>query len=292
MLDSNLQELRVMDYSTALQTVQSLESRGDFQFKGIHKMFLQVADWTEKYLANRILPNLDQIIREVSLEKEKGELFMKELCFRYNPPIFKKIVSVEFDPAGIGPQEDINTFLRRSTVFARPSNLDSGSAHRYVNGVNEASLASIKRWLGAHRVLKPKEVFIEFIISKIRDNKLNETYASYEIGKLFSCQYDTTKELREVTVNINLKPILKKLVSEKLLYFFRNDSASKSGNKSVFLFNNKDEIMIRVEAYLEYMKTVIVPELQKIGVIGDVGEEDYENFPELAKTIRKCRETR
>lgn len=281
MLDSNLQELRVLDYPTALQVVQGLESRGDFQYKGVHKVFLLASEMADKYLSNRILPTADQLARDVGIEKSKIELFIKELCLKYNPPIFKMISAVEFDPTSQDTSGEISSFVKRKVVFCRPSHLDSGSAHRYVNFVNEVSVNAIKKWITTQRKPKPLEKMQEIIFAKIESNKLTETYASYEIGSLFSNPYDATKEMKEVTININLKPILKDLVDGKQLFFFRNDNAIKAGSKSVFLYNNKEEIFNRMGVYSEFLKTRIIPDLQKIGVIGDLSKEEKEDFATL-----------
>ncbi len=267
-----------------MQTVQSLESR-DFQYKGIFKLFTSISEWTDRYLANKILPNVDQLAREVGLERDKVEFFVKELCFKGSSPLVKKITTVEFDPSNTSRTEMISSVLRRNTVFARPPSLDANSSQRYVNNCNETSIAAIKKALASNRVRWSGDKFKEFIFERVNANKLSDTYASADIANLFNCPYDTTKPLKESTVNTHLKPILKKLVDEKVLLFFRNEQASKSGNKSIFLYNDKDEIFERISVYLAYLKKYIVPAFQKIGVLGEVSEEEYKNYTKLANTI-------
>ncbi|EMY15126.1 hypothetical protein LEP1GSC043_4817 [Leptospira weilii str. Ecochallenge] len=92
MLEPQSPELKVADYNTALQLTQSLEARNDFQYKKIHKLLLVIGDWTDKFMANKVLPNVDQLARELSLDKDKTLQFLKELCTRYKPPIIKKSV--------------------------------------------------------------------------------------------------------------------------------------------------------------------------------------------------------
>ncbi|HNF26427.1 MAG TPA: hypothetical protein PKV80_18280, partial [Leptospiraceae bacterium] len=87
-----------MEYAPSMQSVQSMESR-DFQNKGIFKLFTSISEWTDKYLANKALPNIDQLAREVGLEREKVEAFIQELCFKGPTPMVKKITTVEFDPS-------------------------------------------------------------------------------------------------------------------------------------------------------------------------------------------------
>lgn len=286
MSDPISQYYRVLEYTPAMQTVQSMEAR-DFQYKGIFKVFMSISEWTDKYISNKALPNIDQLAREVSLEREKVEFFVQELCFKGTAPLVKKITTIEFDPANTNKAEMISTVLRRNTVFARPPTLDASSAQRYVNGSNDNSVTAIKKAISQNRISWTGERFKEFVFSKVNANKLSDTYASADISNLFNCPYDTTKTLKETTVNSHLKPVLKKLVDEKVLLFFRNESATKSSNKSIFLYNNKDEIFERIEIYLSYLRKFIVPNFQKIGVLGQVPEEEYQNYSKLASNILK-----
>ncbi len=286
MSDPISQYYRVLEYTPAMQTVQGVESR-DFQYKGIFKVFMTISEWTDKYLTNKILPNIDQIAKETSIEKEKIEFFIQELCFKGSTPLVKKITTVEFDPINKNKSEMVSTVLRRNTVFARPPTLDASSAQRYVNGCNETSVTAIKKAISQNRIPWTGAKFADFIFSKINSNKLSDTYASADIGNLYNCPYDTNKTLKESTINSHLKPVLKKLVDEKVLLFFRNENASKSSNKSIFLYNNKEEIFERIEIYISYLKKNVIPNFQKIGVIGQVTEEDYANYTKLANNILK-----
>lgn len=286
MSDSISQYYRVLDYTPAMQYVQSLETK-DFQYKGIFKVFMTISEWTDRYLTNKILPNIDQIAKETSIEKEKVEFFIKELCFKGSSPIIKKITTVEFDPMNTHKSEMISGILRRNTVFARPPTLDASSAQRYVNGCNESSVAAIKKAISQNRIPWTGGKFADFIFSKINANKLSDTYASADIANLYNCPYDTTKALKEATINSQLKPVLKKLVDDKVLLFFRNENASKSSNKSIFLYNNKEEIFERIDIYLSYLKKNIIPNFQKIGVLGQIADEEYQNYTKLASNILK-----
>ncbi len=285
MSEQNSQFFRVVDFNPAAQAVQGMESRGDFQYKGIYRFFTTINEWTEKFLANKILPNAEQLTRDISIEKDKVDFFINELCFKANPPIIKKITTVEFELSDIRKSENLTTGLRRNTVFARPSTLDAGSSQRYINGCNERSVAAIKRAIAEVRVPWHGDKFKDFIFTRINANKLSDTYASYDVGNLFNCPYDSSKQLKEITVNTHLKPVLKKLVDDKILLFFRNEKALKSANKSIFLYNSKDEVIERIEIYVNYLKKYIIPSLQKIGVIGGVSDEEYSDFASLATKV-------
>ncbi|EMJ96712.1 hypothetical protein [Leptospira alstonii] len=285
MLEPQSRELKVADYNTALQLTQALEARNDFQYKKIHKLLLVIGDWTDKFLANRILPNVDQLARELDLDKDKVSQFLKDLCTKYNPPIVKKICMVDFNPTGDASDGRIESSLKMNPVFARPQPADTSTSHRYVDSVNQITFASIQRWVKENRVFPNKKEFIKRIHSAISENKLSGTYASTEIGTLFNDPFDINPELKQITVNIHLKPVLKKLVEQKILFFFRNEQALNPGNRSVFYYNVQDEILARIEAYKIFLIENLVPELQKIGAIGVLTDEEKENTRSLVNSI-------
>ncbi|EPG66064.1 hypothetical protein [Leptospira wolffii] len=285
MLDPQSPELKVADYNSTLQLTQALEARGDFQYKGVHKLVLIIGDWTEKYIANKILPSVEQLSRELTLDKERVAAYLKEMTARHNPPLVKKICMVDYNPTGDSSDGRITSFLRLITVFARPSQTDAGSSHRYVDGVNQTSFSSIQRWVKEKRQFPGKESFQKWIFDSIDANKLSETYASSEIGNLFQDTFDVTPTLKQTTINIHLKPVLKKLVEAKTLYFYRNENALSPGNRSVFYFNVHDEIIARLDAYKRYLIERIIPELQRIGVLGNFSDKDLENTRSIASQV-------
>ncbi|ALE41633.1 hypothetical protein LEP1GSC034_1100 [Leptospira interrogans str. 2003000735] len=285
MLEPQSPELKVADYNTALQLTQSLEARNDFQYKKIHKLLLIISDWTDKFVANKVLPNVDQLSKELGLEKDKTLQFLKELCTKYNPPIIKKICMVDLNPNGDISDGTIESCLKMNPVFARPQLADTSTSHRYVDGVNQLTFNSISRWIRENRTSLGKNEFIKWIHSAISENKLSSTYASTEIGNLFKDPFDVSPELKQITINIHLKPVLKKLVEQKVLFFFRNEQAVNPGNRSVFYYNIHTEILNRIEAYKVFLMDRIVPELQKIGAIGVLSDEEKENTRSLVNSI-------
>ncbi|UOG50661.1 hypothetical protein [Leptospira noguchii] len=285
MLEPQSPELKVADYNTALQLTQSLEARNDFQYKKIHKLLLVVSDWTDKFLANKLLPNVDQLSKELSLDKDKTLQFLKELCTKYNPPIIKKICMVDLNPKGDMSDGTIESCLKMNSVFARPQLADASTSHRYVEGINQLTFNSISRWIRENRTSLGKNEFIKRIHSAILENKLSSTYASTEIGNLFKDPFDVNPELKQITINIHLKPVLKKLVEQKVLFFFRNEQALNPGNRSVFYYNIHAEILNRIEAYKIFLMDNIVPELQKIGAIAVLSDEEKENTRSLVNSI-------
>ncbi len=272
MLDPNLPELRVMDYTACLQKVQAMDSRGDFSYKGVYKVLLVIFEWTDKFLQNKVLPNTEQIERDSSIDRDRTEAYVVDLCFKQNPPILKKLNVLEFHPNESGDPENPRTYLKHNAVFARPTTSDGGTAFRYALGLNELSTIAIKSWFNEKRKYAGKEKLKKVIKSAVDSNRLFDTYASTEVGNLFQCPYDKTKPQKDATIVIHLKPILKQLVDDKILFFFRNDKASRPGNKSVFIYNVPEEIADRYDAYLDYTKNTIHPMLNKMGVVGEFSE--------------------
>ncbi|EMG11509.1 hypothetical protein LEP1GSC151_5535 [Leptospira interrogans serovar Grippotyphosa str. LT2186] len=211
--------------------------------------------------------------------------FLKELCTKYNPPIIKKICMVDLNPNGDISDGTIESCLKMNPVFARPQLADTSTSHRYVDGVNQLTFNSISRWIRENRTSLGKNEFIKWIHSAISENKLSSTYASTEIGNLFKDPFDVSPELKQITINIHLKPVLKKLVEQKVLFFFRNEQAVNPGNRSVFYYNIHTEILNRIEAYKVFLMDRIVPELQKIGAIGVLSDEEKENTRSLVNSI-------
>lgn len=192
---------------------------------------------------------------------------------------------MDFNPTGDSSDGEIESCLKMNPVFARPQLADTSTSHRYVDGVNQITFNSIQRWVKENRVFPNRKEFVKRIHSAISENKLSDTYASTEIGKLFNDPFDTSPELKQITVNIHLKPVLKKLVEQKILFFFRNEQAFNPGNRSVFYYNIHDEILARIEAYKSFLMDRLIPELQNIGAIGALSEEEKENTRNLVNSI-------
>jgi len=275
MLDQNLPELKVLDYTPSLQRAQTLDARQDFQFRGIYKLLLSVFEWTEKFSANRVLPTVENLESVNSIEREKAENLVNELCFRQNPPLLKKLNVVELLPLDSGPPEILKSSFKMNTVFCRPITNDAGNAYRYAIGLNESSSIAIKNWFQTRRIYSGKDLLRNQIFDAMTQSRLLDTYASTQIGNLFQCPLDKTKQQKDTTIAIHLKPILKKLVDDKVLFFLRNDKASKPGNKSIFVFNKQQEIQERFEIYLEYAKEKILPGLIKLGVMNPVDPNQW-----------------
>lgn len=286
MLDPNLPELKVMDYTACLQKVQAMDSRGDFSYKGIYKVLLVIFEWTDKFLQNKVLPNVEQIERDSSIDRDRTENYVIDLSYKQNPAIIRKLNVLEFHPNEPGDPENPKTFIKHNTVFARPTTSDGGTAFRYALGLNELSTAAIKGWFNEKRKYVGKEKMRKVIKAAVDSNRLFDTYASTEIGNLFQCPYDKTKVQKDATIIIHLKPILKQLVDDKILFFFRNDSASRPANKSVFLYNKPSEIADRYDGYIDYTKNTIYPALKNLGVMGEVTEDSWNSPRNLLMEIK------
>jgi len=277
---------KILDYTSGLDVVQNMEAK-DTKYRGIYRLFTAIGAWADKYSTNKLLPNVEIIAREISMERDRTEVFLMELCFRTLVPVIKKVTTVEYDPSTSERDENLFNILNRNTVYLRPPAMDGDSCERIVQLLNEASVTAIKRGLGGNRPSYKGLKFKDFIFSKVSQNKLNETYANWDISQLFNCQYDTTKNMKEETFQIHLKPILKMLTEDKIILFFRNESALKTSNKSIFLYNDPDEIIERKNIYFDYIKENIIPEFIKLGIIPEPKEAEYSHPKVLAETVIK-----
>jgi uncharacterized protein YjgD (DUF1641 family) len=286
MLDPNLPELKVLDYTMALQRTQSIEARGDLQNKGIYRLLMILYEWTEKFTMNKSLPRVEQLLKEMTIEEDKLNFFLNEYGIKLRPPMIKKLNYIEYSPSELtGESHEPESHLKHHTVFCRPTAADGTTSYRYATGLNDISIDNIKKWVKEKRESPAKAYLSDKIRTAVSENRLFETYASTEIGNLFRCPFDKTKVLKDTTILIHLKPILKKLVEDKVIFFIRNEKASKAGNKSVFYFFKKDEIFNRLEIYLDILKEVIVPDLIRIGVIEKPSDEDWEDPKEIASKV-------
>ena len=284
MEDSTLQIYKVLDFSAAQQAVQTLETR-DFSYKGIFKLFTVVSEWTEKFSVNKALPNENQLMREIGLDREQVEHFIYELCFKHKVPLLKKFITLEYDPSNKIKTETLSHILAKNTVFCRPTNTDAGSAMRYAVACNDISLASVSKAVKNNRVPFTGEKFKDFLFTKINGNRLHETYSSFDVIQLFNCPYDTNPSLKKATLESHIDPLLKRLADEKVFIYFFNNRTKKTGNQSVYLFNHREEILERIDIYIDYLRRHIIPDLQKLGVIGKIAEEEYEGFGTLATKV-------
>jgi hypothetical protein len=287
LLDPNLPELKVLDYAQALQRAQNLESRGDLLNKGVYKLLITIHEWTDKFNHNKSLPTQEQLERELGFESEKLDYFISEYSIRAKPPLIKKLNYLDFFVESSGNTVDPGNFLKHSTVFCRPTQLDGVTSYRYATGLNDISVAAIKRWISEKRTILKEDALKQKIFSAIDGNRLFETYASTEIGNLFQCSLDRTKQQKDSTMVLHLKPILKNLVESRLIFFIRNDRASKLGNRSVFYYFNKEEIFARLEIYISYMKDKIIPDLVRLGVIPEPTSDDFVDVRPLTERVYK-----
>lgn len=277
---------KILDYEAALEVVQNMESK-DNRNKGIVRLFSSVASWADKYVTTRVLPNIEMLANEVSMDKTKLESFLVDLAFRSLVPIIKKVTVLDYDPISSPKSEFLHEILKRNTVFLRPPAMDGDSCIRIINFCNEGSLSNIERALGGNRTRHTGNKFKEFIFTKTASNTLSETYANWDISQLYNCKYDTTKAMKEETFLFHLKPLLKMLTDDKVLLFFRNEKATKLANKSIFLYNDPEEVIERKNIYIEYLLEKIIPNFIRLGVMSQPKEEELSNPKHLAETALK-----
>lgn len=285
-MESEKNPYKILDYDSALEVVQNMETK-DSRNRGIVRLFTSLAAWGDKYVTSRVLPNLEMLVKELSMDKAKVEGFLTDLAFRSLVPIIRKVTVLDYDPISSPKSEFLHEILNRNTVFLRPPSMDGDSCIRIVNFCNEGSLNNIERALGGNRNRFSGAKFKEFIFTKVASNRLSETYANWDISQLYNCKYDTTKAMKEGTFFIHLKPLLKMLTDDKVLLFFRNEKATKLPNKTIFLYNDPEEIIERKNIYFEYLIEKIIPNFVRLGLMSQPKEEELANPKQLAESALK-----
>lgn len=289
-MESEKNPYKILDYDSALEVVQNMESK-DTRNRGMVRLFTSLAAWGDKYVTTRVLPNLEMLSKEISMDKTKVEGFLTDLAFRSLIPIIRKVTVLDYDPISSPKSEFLHEILNRNTVFLRTPAMDGDSCIRIVNFCNEGSLNNIERALGGNRNRFSGSRFKEFIFTKVSANRLSETYANWDISQLYNCKYDTTKSMKEVTFFIHLKPLLKMLTDDKVLLFFRNEKATKLPNKTIFLYNDPEEIIERKNIYIEYLTEKIIPNFVRLGLMSQPKEQELANPKQLAEEALKFMDT-
>jgi hypothetical protein len=110
---------KILDYTSGLEVVQNMEAK-DTKYRGIYRLFTAIGGWADKYSTNKLLPNVEIIAREISMERDRAETFLMELCFRTLVPVIKKVTTVEYDPSTSERDENLFNILNRNTVYLRP----------------------------------------------------------------------------------------------------------------------------------------------------------------------------
>lgn len=241
---------QTVDLKQANDLVQSQESRGDFKFKGIQKIFQAVRSWTERFDANGILPSVDQLLRDSQLPDDKIREYIMELLGRGSS--YQKVIVAIPSLQYISGKD---SRLESMVVFCRPVETDKGSARRYIQSQVEKNVSAINNWLGS-RQIQSQTAMREKLLPAIQQGNLKRTRARFELASHFSHGYDRNPEERKATNQHFVRPVLKRLLDTHKLILLQGQAADGSTFNALYI-NNVDELELRYAILADYFKNHI-----------------------------------
>ncbi|MFN3604983.1 MAG: hypothetical protein ACK4UJ_09765 [Leptonema sp. (in: bacteria)] len=255
-------EVDVLPFREAMDYAQSLESRGDFKYKGIYAIFNHVFEATLRFTHNKILPDVDQLQKELAIPKEKFDEYIKELTGRGS---LKSLVLVDF------PAVD---FLSGSgglislTILCRPTQQDGTSFKNYYDYYKNRSIDAFKKWIsrkeskwqGSHR---------ESILSNLDEKQYNNSHAGAVIHYYMQNPLDKTNEQKLQTYKNYTKNVIQELINERTLFYVKGE-----GSLYTMQFPDKESYMDRFGMLLSKL-TLIDSNLNFTGEINLQNLEEY-----------------
>lgn len=242
-----------MPFREATDNVQALEARGDFKYKGIYGLYSFVLDSTARFLANRILPEVGQVKREVPLPDDRFNEFMMELSGRGSTrqPMILVIPSVDF-VAGAGR-------LSQLIILCRPTQQDGTSGRRYVDFYRQKSVEALTAWLRfneSHWV----DLDADALFRQISQGGIQNTHAGAIIARHFLVPYDKTTEHKAMTYRSFVRPIIQQLIDEKKLLYLKDTAL----NFHTIQFADEQSLKARIEM-LSTVSASAIPGFQMPG---------------------------
>lgn len=225
-----------MPFREATDNVQALEARGDFKYKGIYGLYSFVLDSTARFMANRILPEIGQVKREVPLPEDRFAEFLSELSGRGStrPPMVLVIPSVDF-VAGAGR-------LSQLIILCRPTQQDGTSGRRYVEFYRQKSLEALTAWLRfneSHWV----DLDADALFRQVSQGGIQNTHAGAIIARHFLIPYDRTTEQKAASYRSFVRPIIQQLIDEKKLLYLKDTAL----NFHTIQFADEQSLKVRME---------------------------------------------
>jgi hypothetical protein len=265
----NTQELDVMPYREGMDYVQSLDSRGDFKYKGIYALFNAVYEATSRFQAHRILPDLYQLQKELSIPKEKFDEYIKELTGRGS---LKSLILVSFPAVDfIAGSGSLNTLI----ILCRPTQQDGTSYKRYYDYYKTRSVDAIKKWI-ARKGSKWQGSHREFILRNLDDSNYANSHAGAVISYYLQNELDKTQEQKNITYKTFVKPIIQELINDRVLLYIK-------GNNNFFTLQFPDE-----ESLIDRMNLLIarLSSDYSVGFSGEINVKNLENYLNKIQSIQ------
>ena len=245
--------LELIEAKTAQEFVGAMEARGDFKYKGIKRIFDQIADWTGNFASRGILPSYEQIARDSEMPEERVQQYLLELLGRGQSDA--KLV---FGMPALQFIAGANAGLSSMPVFCRPTQAEGTTARKYLQTYNEKNLSALSKWIDGRG--KPNEAkYRDYVLKAIQSDKLRDTQARNEIVKYFYTTLDDSAERRKLAYSLFARPVLQKLVDTKKLLLIKSQAPNGKGISGVF-YPGMAEMDLRLETLGKYYFDSIVRE--------------------------------
>ncbi len=260
-------EYAVMPLREANDYVQSLESRGDFKFKGIYALYNYIFEATQKFQSNRILPDINQIQKDVILPKEKFYEFLNELLGKGS---VKSVAVVAF------PAVDyIAGSLVNLTILCRPLQSDGNSFRKYYEFYKSRTIDALSKWF-AKKESKWEGNHRDSILQNLHEAGYSNSHAGAVIYYYLQNPLDKNQEEKIITYHNFVKPIIQELINKKFLLYIKQE------NYSTILFVDEDSLKDRFQMLIQKLSA----ENSLFSFIKDFSMKDLEDYQKKVSDIK------
>lgn len=244
---ANLQgALEVVDARSAQEFVAAMESRGDFKYKGIKKIYDQIADATANYVSRGILPGLDQLIRDAEMPEERVHQYVSVMLGRGESSQSRLI----FYLPALSFISGSNTRVDAAPVFCRPTQAEGTSARKYLSIYNDKNYKALEKWISGRPSMLGSKLK-DYLMKALQAGRLRDTQARNELVKYFYTDLDDNPERRKLSYTLFARPVLQKLVDERKLLLYKGQAPNGRDISGVF-YPNMDELNDRIHILGEY----------------------------------------
>jgi hypothetical protein len=240
--------------------IRLLEARGDFRFKNITKVYEIILKMTSEFAFKRALPTVSSLSKLTDLDNETIAIYLKELINR-KVPIIGKITIVENNPNNDGVRGIPE--LRTHDLFCRPSAQEKYSTQLYITDCNQRSLHALKEYFTKKFKPKDENAMRTYLHENINKQTFHTTYIPHILSRLFSSKFDMSLELRKNQRECTIKPLMKQLISDRILFFTKNQTGKELFSQNIILLQNKTELITRYKILNEYFHQKILSLLIK-----------------------------
>lgn len=259
--------------------IRQLESRGDFKFKGISKVFATIQKMTADFWVKNSLPTVDSLARGTEIPPKQIVSYIKEMM-KGRMPLVRKLSLIESDPRKNGSRgvPEIASF----DVFCRPTAKDEFSAEPYLAEFNRRNHKVLVNYF--KKVYKPRDEkqMRQFLLTNIQAGTFPTTYISHVIKELLLSGFEPTPEDENFQMETVVKPIMRQLVNDRVLFFGKNQTNKELCVQNIILVQDKTELKTRFKVLNDYfeerilgklMQEKIIQESQIQEIFGEEGDE-------------------